>query len=146
MMTLIFTTIPSFSLLCDYSYINYLFCDVCEQKVNLLAQFWVTLHFHHRARREYLLIKKQWSEERKWFPRIVQCMGQNVIKETDQIGAIEKKGLLETIGSMQLWVLVKRLCEVAATVSSTGTWSPHLKQWRRKNEYGKGKAKMKWVS
>ena len=25
--------------MCDYSYINYLFCDVCEQKVNVLAQF-----------------------------------------------------------------------------------------------------------
>ena len=29
-------------------------------------------------------------------------MGQNLIKETDQIGAIEKKGLLEAIGSIQL--------------------------------------------
>lgn len=70
----------------------------------------------------------------------------NLIKETDQIGAVEKKALLEGLDIMQCECWSNSLCEAAATVSSTGAWSPHLKEWRRNNEYEEGKAKMKWVS
>lgn len=47
-------------------------------------------------------------------------MGQNLIKETDQIGAVEKKGLLEGLDIMQCECWSNSLCEAAATVSSTG--------------------------
>lgn len=89
MIILIFTTTPPFNLAHEYPYANDILWFICEWKETPLS----TILGHHGATRDYFLIKKQWSEEKKCFPRIAHVLRQSLIKEANLIGAVENKRL-----------------------------------------------------